>query len=184
MRRKNENILFVFLSFQHPESASRISVLHSMIFQLLHEHRDLWPVLQKVYNCDYRELQSFGDYNQQLLSDLIQCIGVTYIVLDGLDEISEKERQVVLLGFLKMSAQCPDLKVMVSSRDENDISNLLQSKALALRIGLRNTKDIETYFNERTGDWLDTLEINDMTRSYLQDLMQDVPSRAEGTYTI
>ena len=180
MQRDQQNILFVFLSFQHRESTNRIAVLHSLIFQLLYRHHHLRPALQKAFDCDYRDLQSFADYNQQLLTDLLQCIGVTYIVLDGLDEISEKERHILLKGFLQMSNHCPELKVMVSSREETDISSLLRSRALSLRIDLRNSQDIKLYFNTRVEEWLDTLEIDDDTYSSLKSLLQGVPQKAEG----
>lgn len=155
-------------------------MLHTLIFQLLYQHQHLRPALQKAFDCDNRDLQSFGDYNQQLLTDLIQCIGVTYIILDGLDEISEKERHILLKGFLQMSNQCPDLKVMISSRDETDISGLLRSRALSLRIDLRNYKDIELYFNTKAEEWLDTLEIDDAIYSSLKSLLQGVAKKAEG----
>ena len=144
-------------------------------------YRDhLRPALQKAFECDYRDLQSFADYNQQLLTDLLQSIGVTYVVLDGLDEISEKERHILLKGFLQMSNQCPDLKFMVSSREETDISGLLRSRVLSLRIGLRNSEDIELYFNSRVEEWLNTLEIDDATYSSLEILLQGVSKKAEG----
>ena len=180
MRHDRKNILFVFLSFQHQESTNRVAVLHSLIFQLLYQHHHLRPALRKAYDCDNRDLLSFSDYNQQLLTDLLQCIGVTYIVLDGLDEIAEKERHTLLKGFLQMSNQCPDLRIMVSSRDETDISGLLRSRALSLRIGLRNSEDIELYFNTKVEEWLNTLDIDDTTYSWLKTLLQGVPEKADG----
>ena len=140
MRREHQTILFAFLSFQYQKSTNRVAVLHSLTFQLLYQHHHLRPALQKAFDSDFRELQSYADYNQQLLTDLLQCIGVTYIVLDGIDEISEKERPILLKGFLQMSYQCPELKVMISSREESDISGLLRTRALSLRIGLRNSE--------------------------------------------
>ena len=185
MRSERRNILFVFLSFQHQhqESTIRVAVLHSLIFQLLYEHHDLRPALRKAFDYDNRDLLSFGDYNQQLLTDLVKCIGVTYIVLDGLDEISEKERPVLLKGFLQMSNQCPELKVMVSSREETDIAALLRSRAISLRIALRNSGDIELYFNNRVEDWLETLDIDEATSSSLRTLLRGVPEKAKGIAT-
>lgn len=181
MRCEQKNILFVFLSFQHQESTNRIAILHSLIFQLLYQHHHLRPALRKAYDYDNRELLSFGDYNQQLLTDLLQCIGVTYVVLDGLDEISEKERELLLKGFLQMSYQCPELKVMVSSREETDIFNVLRSRALSVRIGLKNSEDIELYFSTRAEEWLDSLPgIDDVTYSLLKSLLQGVPEKAKG----
>ena len=180
MRYDWRNILFVFLSFQHQESTYRVAVLHSLIFQLLYQHQHLRPALRKAYDCDNRDLLSFGDYNQQLFTDLLQCIGVTYIVLDGLDEIPEKERLGLLKGFLQISNQCPDLRIMVSSREETDISGLLRSRALSLRIGLRNSEDIQLYFNTRAEEWLNTLDIDEATYLSLKDLLDGVPQKAEG----
>lgn len=182
MRRKRETILYVFLSFQHLESTNRVAVLHSLIFQLLYQHHHLRPALQKAYEYDSRDLQSFADYNQQLLTDLVQCIGVTYIVIDGLDEISERERHTLLKGFLQMSNLCPELKVMISSREETDISGLLRSRALSLRIGLRNLEDIELYFRTGVEELLNNkLKIeDDGTYSSLMNLLQSVPQRAKG----
>lgn len=181
MRRDHQNILFVFLSFQYRESTNRVAVLHSLIFQLLYQHHHLRPALLKAFDSDSRDLQSFADYNQQLLTDLLQCIGVTFIVLDGLDEISEKERDILLKGFLQMSNHCPELKIVVSSREETDISRLLRLRALSLRIGLRNSEDIELYFNTKAEEWLNTLDLDEATYHSLTSLLQGVPEKAEGT---
>ena len=180
MRSDGQNILFVFLSFQYRESTNRVAVLHSLIFQLLYKHHNLRPALLKAFDSDSRDLQSFADYNQRLLTDLLQCIGVTFVVLDGLDEISEKERDILLKGFLQMSNQCPDLKIMISSREETDISSLLRSRALSLRIGLRNSEDIELYFNTKAEEWLNTLDLDEATYFQLTSLLQEVPKKAEG----
>ena len=181
MLRDKQDILFVFLSFQHRESTNRVSVLHSLIFQLLYKNTHLRPALLKAFEFDSRDLQSFADYNQQLLTDLLQCIGVTFIVLDGLDEISEKERNILLKGFLQMSNHCPELKIMVSSREETDISSLIRSRALSLRIGLRNSEDIEVYFNTKAEEWLNTLELDEADNKSLTSLLQGVPKKAKGT---
>ena len=180
MRRDQRNILFVFLSLQYRESTNRVAVLHSLIFQLLYQHHHLWPALLKAFDSDSRDLKSFADYNQQLLTDLLQCIGVTFIVLDGLDEISEIERDILLKGFLQMSNQCPDLKIMISSREEIDRSSLLRSRALSLRIGLRNSEDIELYFITKAEEWLNTLDLDEDMYYQLTSLLQEVPKKAEG----
>ena len=134
MRSSGKTILFTFLSFQHQETTTVVSVIHSLIFQLLYKHQHLRPALIKAYENDYTELQSYVEYNQQLLTDLLQCIEAPYIVIDGLDEIAEKERQFLLKRLLQISNQCPDLKVLISSREDKDISTALHLKALSLPI--------------------------------------------------
>ena len=120
------------------------------------------------------------DYNQKLLTDLLQCIGPTYVVLDGVDEISGEDRQSLLRGFIHMTNQCSDMKVMVSSRDEVDISDVLHLKAISLRIGLKNSQDIEKYWNDNVERWLSTFNIDDAICSDLRDRLQHVPRKAEG----
>ena len=184
MTRKKENMLFVFLSFQHRDSTGLVAVLHTLIFQLLYKCQHLRPALLKAYEFDTRALQSFVDFNQQFLMDLLQCVGATYVVLDGLDEIPEAERQALLKGFIHMTNQCPDLKVMVSSREETDICNILYLKAISLRIGLKNAEDIELYFIDRAERWLDTLDIDDAAYSDIKSRLNSVPKKAEGNRLI
>ena len=178
-RSRGDTILFAFLSFQHQETTV-VSVIHSLIFQLLYKHQHLRPALIKAYEDDYTELQSYVEYNQQLLTDLLQCIEAPYIVIDGLDEIAEKERQFLLKRLLQVSNQCPELKVLISSREEKDISTLLYLKALSLPIRLKNAEDIQKYFDYRVKEWLDSLNIEDGNYFYLEKLVQSIPSKAEG----
>ena len=180
MRSSGRTVLFAFLSFQHQETTTVVSVIHSLIFQLLYKHRHLRPALIKAYENDYTELQSYVEYNQQLLTDLLQCIEAPYIVIDGLDEIAEKERQFLLKRLLQVSNQCLELKVLISSREDKDISTALHLKALSLPIRQNNAEDIKTYFDFRVKAWLDSLDIEDDTYSYLEDLVQIIPSKAEG----
>lgn len=177
--QKKENILFVFLSFQNQESANLVAVLHTLIFQILYKHQHLRPALIRAYQYDTRDLQSFVDYNQKLLTDLLRCIGPAYVVLDGVDEISGRTGNLYSeVSF--MANQCTDMKVMVSSRDEVDISDVLHLKAISLRIGLKNSQDIETYWNDNAECWLSTFDIGDAICSDLRNRLQHVPRKAEG----
>ena len=180
MRSSGKTILFAFLSFQHKETTTVVNVIRSLIFQLLYKHQHLRPALIKAYGNDYTELQSYVEYNQQLLTDLLQCIEAPYIVIDGLDEIAEKERQFLLKRLLQVSNQCPELKVLISSREDKDISTALHLKALSLPIRQNNAEDIKTYFDYRVKEWLDSLDIEDDIYLSLENLVQSIPSKAEG----
>ena len=179
-KSSGNTILFAFLSFKQQETTTFVRVIHSLIFQLLHKHQHLRPALIKAYENDYTELQSYPDYNQQLLTDLLQCIEAPYIVIDGLDEIAEKEREFLLKRLLQISNQSPELKVLISSRDEKDISALLNLKVLSLPIRQKNAEDIQKYFDYRVKEWLDSLDIEDNDYFDLERLVQSIPSKAEG----
>ena len=179
-RNSGRTILFALLSFQPQEATTVVTVLHSLIFQLLYKHQFLRPAITKAYEKDYTELQSYVEYNQQLFTDLLQCIEAPCIVIDGLDEIPEKERQLLLKSLLKIADNCSERKILISSRQEQDISRALNLKALSLQIGLKNSEDIRKYFDYTVRDWLDSLDINDRTNFELENLLQSIPGKAEG----
>ncbi|KAL2044992.1 hypothetical protein N7G274_002767 [Stereocaulon virgatum] len=74
------------------------------------------------------------------------------------------------------------MKVIVSSRDEVDISNILHLKAISLRIRLKNSQDIEKYWNDNAERWLSTFDIDDAICSDLRDRLEHVPKEAEGMF--
>src|SRR5207248_10473682 len=112
---------FAFLSFQHSEDATWIRIMHSLLFQLLYDQRNLRPILFSAYESEFRSLQNSAGYVQQLLTDLLNAIGPTHVVIDGLDEILERQRRDVLQGLISLCDSCPSMKVIVSSRAETDI---------------------------------------------------------------
>ncbi|KAL1897946.1 hypothetical protein Sste5346_003798 [Sporothrix stenoceras] len=52
--------------------------------------------------------------------------GPTYIVMDGLDEMDEDERQILLWQLGDLAKHCEDLRLLISSRAEDDISRALR----------------------------------------------------------
>jgi hypothetical protein len=111
-------VLFVFLSYKESSSISAISILHSLIFQLASEDRDLKIVLCDLFQSNRRDLKSNTQFAQGTLSKLLQCAEPTYIVMDGLDEITGPERQTTLHTLLDISKFCDKTKVLISSRIE------------------------------------------------------------------
>ena len=70
--------------------------------------------------------------------------------------------------------------MLISSREEKDISTLLYLKALSLPIRLKNAEDIQKYFDYRVKEWLDSLNIEDDVYFNLEKLVRSIPSKAEG----
>jgi hypothetical protein len=92
MQQRKESVLFAFLSHNHHEETNIVSFLQSLIFQLLLDNPDLRPVLQRAYDNEYRQLHGSEDFNQQLFCSLLQSVGPTFSVLDGLSEIPDRDR--------------------------------------------------------------------------------------------
>jgi ATP/maltotriose-dependent transcriptional regulator MalT len=180
MRQRNEGVLFAFLSHQQRDVSSILDILKSFIFQLLYEYPGLRPVMQKAYDEDFRELQSSLEYNQQLFCNLIESAGPMFVIIDGLDEILEKERKAALNCFIEITKKCSNFKVMISSREESDISHILRSRAILLKIGSKNSRDISRYCDNQISAWLDNLDVDERTSKELTALAKGVTNNSKG----
>jgi len=136
--------------------------------------------MQNSYENNFRELHSSALFNRDLLCSLVQHVQQTFIVVDGLDEIPEKDRQGILLELVEISKQCPALKVMISSREETDITRLLQSRAISVGIGMRNKEDIALYCKKEVSLWLDGLDLEDEVYEEISGLIHCVTDNSNG----
>ncbi|KAI1103967.1 hypothetical protein F4804DRAFT_211097 [Jackrogersella minutella] len=145
MRASRQQIAFAFLSHDNQTAGDTIKVLHSLLFQLLEGDSTLWPTLCETSQSDYRRLKNDSSFVIDLLCKILQGLGSSFIVLDGLDELDELSRKHLLSSVLQINGNCPETKLLVSSREERDISLQLSSKATALRVDLKNSEDINSF---------------------------------------
>jgi hypothetical protein len=175
------NTLFAFLSYRDPHITT-VRVFQSFIFQLLLENPHLQPILSHEFQSNFRKLSSDTTYVRGLLTKLLQIAGFTYVIVDGLDEIEEIERQFLLRALLEVHRDCEDMKLLISSRAEDDITRLLQNEIEPVRVDKKNVEDIRTYVQQRTDTWLASsgfdVEISTETRRLLVPLA----SKANGEY--
>ena len=180
-----QTVVFAFLSYKHREAATKLGILHSFLFQLLQDHRQLRPVLINAYESNYRQLQSSTKFVGELLRDVISAIvSVTFLVVDGLDEIDGTERQALLGILLELSNGCSNLRLWVSSRDETDISRLIRQKAEVVSVGDRNKHDIKLYVDAMSEKLLSEIDIDPPTALEIGGLIQDIPQKAGGNYPL
>jgi len=95
------------------DRCSAEGILRSFIHQLLVQRPALLPLAQEVYN-EYRLQRTDPPFARVvgLLHSLVDSLGGTYIVVDGLDEIGgEKEKALLLDELKKLSA-----RVLIFSR--------------------------------------------------------------------
>lgn len=175
------NTLFAFLSYRDPHITT-VEVLQSFIFQLLLENPDLQPILSHEFQSNFRKLSSDTTYVRGLLIKLLQIEGFTYVILDGLDEIEETERQFLLRALLEVHQDCEDMKLLISSRAEDDITRLLQNEIEPVRVDKKNAEDIRTYVQQRTNEWLASSGFDVETSTETRRLLVPLASKANGEY--
>ncbi|KAI1470272.1 uncharacterized protein F4812DRAFT_259183 [Daldinia caldariorum] len=155
MQDCNQRVLFVFLSHDNQADGDTIKVLHSLIFQLLEHDATLRPILHKASQSDYRKLKSDCGFVLDLLCTIINSIGANCIILDGLDELNEISWKHLLSNVLEVSEKCPAVKLLISSREEREISLRLEKKSIPIRVNSRNNQDIHSFVQLECEDIID-----------------------------
>lgn len=175
------NTLFAFLSYRDPHITT-VKIFQSLIFQLLLENPDLQPILSHEFQSNFRKLSSDTTYVRGLLTKLLQIAGFTCVIVDGLDEIEESERQFLLRALLEVHRDCEDMKLLISSRAEDDITRLLQNEIEPVRVDKKNVEDIRTYVQQRTDEWLASSGFDVETSTETRKLLVSLASKANGEY--
>ena len=169
--------LFAFLSYAYSSSTSALLILHSLIFQLASDSDDLQAVLCQ---SSRENLKNNINVAVGLLSTLVECAGPVYIIVDGVDEIGEIERGRLLNRLLDLSENCRETKILISSRLEDDITAILNSKAAAIRVDNRNAGSIQAFVTRRTQNWFRHSNFLPEARSEIEGLLAPLASNAKG----
>ena len=125
------------------------------------------------------DLKSSADAATNLLKTLLVCAGPTYIVIDGMDEIDETERCRLLKRLLDVSKTCQEVKILISSRGEADIADLLKDQ-VSIRVDSRNAGSIQTFVNQRTEEWFSKCNFLPEAQAEIQGLLAPLASNAKG----
>lgn len=177
------NCLFAFLNYKDP-TITVIKIYQSFIFQILLENPHLQPVISAEYQVNPRKISSDSKHVRTLLLDLLKAVDTTYIVIDGLDEIHQTERQYILRELLEVNQDSSNTKLLLSSRIEPDIVRLLPKNVGTERIDDRNMDDIQGYVQIRTNEWLMSSDFDAETCDEIRKLLVPLPRKSGGMFCI
>ena len=169
-------VLYSFLSYRYSDTLSALSVLHSIIFQLASGSDELPDLLCQASRTDVKDSVSAAI---DLFKLLLGCAGRTYVVVDGLDEMNVIERGLLLKQIVSASHACQDLKLLISSRAEDDIAEILRETA-TIRIDKWNTGSIRAFISQRTEEWFVRSRFQVEAQHEIRDLMAPLASKANG----
>ncbi|KAJ5740685.1 hypothetical protein N7493_000557 [Penicillium malachiteum] len=100
---------------------------------------------------------------------------------DGLDEIQEAERIIILREILDISQIAPETKVWISSRMEDDISKIIRKTShKAIRVDDNNKGCIQSYVAVTSQKWLKESDFDDDVRSEIMGILSLLPAKAKG----
>ncbi|KAJ5602044.1 hypothetical protein N7510_011578 [Penicillium lagena] len=175
--RKQHRTLFAFVSHTEPKSHMAISLFHSFIFQAADEDDKFQQLLLESKE---RELRGNTAHASELLKTFLQTNGHTYIIIDGIDEMEGGERHILLHRLNELSKDCDDVRVLISSRTEDDITRWIEPKATGIRVDHRNSGSIQKYVDQRSQTWLAKYYPDSNADSDINGLLYPLSANAEG----
>lgn len=169
--------IFAFLSHVFCSSTSALSILHSLIFQLTSDDDDLQAALSQSSPGNLKNRITVA---VSLLTTLLNCAGPVYIIIDGVDEIDEVERAILLRQLLDLSKNCEETKVLISCRLEADIKTILDSASASIRVDNRNAGSIQAFVNSQSHRWFRNRNFLPNERADIERLLAPVAANAKG----
>jgi hypothetical protein len=171
--------IFAFLSYTTSSTTSALSILHSLIFQLVSDDDDLQDVLCQSSRVD---LKCNIDNAVHLLTTLLSCAGPVYIIIDGVDEIDEVERGRLIRQLLDLSKNCGDAKILVSSRLEADITKILDEAAAKIRVDHCNSGSIQAFVTQHTRIWYQERHFLLEVQAEIDGLLAPLAANSKGMF--
>lgn len=189
LRQSSKTVLFAFLSYTKSD-VTPVSIIHSLMFQLAigDDHfddllkRDLRAKISSIFRSSQRNLKSNTRFARETLTELLKFVGTTYIILDGLDEVSKNEHMVDILNeLLKVLDDCTEVKLFVSSRAQDEIgSTLNKASAKEIRVDEKNSGCIHAYVMVTTDDWLSKAGFDQKDCDEIRVLLKPLSTKARG----
>jgi hypothetical protein len=135
-----------------------------------------------AFETNFRQISSSVDYARDLLKNLIEEQPAHFIV-DGLDEISEVDRSSLLKSLLQLRKDSVNFKLLISSRGEQDITRLLKPDVQIIRVHFGNGRDIQSYVNKRTDEWLSRLQLDEEMTLEIRNLVKPIGRNSKGKHS-
>lgn len=178
---RGDPMVFAFLNYQTRESVSTLQILHSFIWQMTLDHQKFQAPLILTHKQENRRLNSDLSFVKDLFSQLLDMIPIMFIVIDGLDEIPQVERLQLLRTILEILQAKTNVKVLISSRPEDDISRLISKETRPLRVHDCNARDIEAYVSSRASSLVSDASLSGSGLAQeISHLMKAIAAKSEG----
>lgn len=117
---------YFYFDFNDVEKQSSRKAVRSLLFQFAQQARDGLQNVEQLYQkCGSGQQQPAEDMIRSLLRDIMGQIDSKYIVLDALDECTDREDLLTFICAL-VDSKLPGLRILATSRPERDIEERLR----------------------------------------------------------
>ncbi|KAJ4296903.1 hypothetical protein N0V90_006951 [Kalmusia sp. IMI 367209] len=115
-------LVYFYFTFSDVRKQSYSSLLQSVITELSRD-RPIHPSLSTAYD-KYKPHAANLNILEDITRDLFKRVGLTYLIIDGLDECPEEQREEVMQG-LKRIFLLEKSRLLITSRNESDIADCM-----------------------------------------------------------
>lgn len=171
--------IFAFLSHADSSSITALSVLHSLIFQLVSVDEGLQAIFCGLNRENFKNSL---DVAIGCLQTLLNSTGLVSIIIDGVDEIDISEREKLLKKLCETSTACKRTLLLISSRAEHDISAILGQISSIIRVDTHNAASIQTFVADWAQTWFSAHDFLREDKSEIEDLLAPISLKAKGIY--
>lgn len=164
------------MSDRNKEIQTATAVLRSVIFQILEADQTLLPIVDEVNQNSYPDLRALSKL-EEIVSTLLQNTESkkVYLILDGLDEIDDKERGRLVPIILRF-CDSGKFKLLVSSRALADLKASFSNHPL-ITSNEHNQDDISLYVRSEQRGLEDLFLIS---QREAESILQPISERAKG----
>ncbi|CAN9363226.1 unnamed protein product [Alternaria alternata] len=166
-----DNVAFAYFyfTFSDAQKQNYTSVLLSMVAQLSRK-RSVHPLLRAAYSQAPSQKPS-SEVLEHILLALLEESKTSYLVVDALDECLEEQREKTLAGFRRIAQCLPEIRLLITSRKEADIEDLLSSWAVT-RFGIDEesvNQDIDLYVKNALATDRKLVKLQSATKKEIED---------------
>lgn len=171
-------VLFSFFDFQNASQQKSDALLRALLAQLAEQNKESFQCLRKLHDdCKSGGHQASSDALLTTLTAALTHFPRVFIVVDALDECSERQQ---MLKYLKLLSEASNTHIIVLSRRERDIELALEDVATQIALTAANVDhDIALYVRHRMAESEDMRMWSSSDRGKVQDKLI---SKADGMY--
>ena len=172
---------YFYFDFNNEEKQSSRKAIRSLLFQFAQQVPNSLQALEQLYHkCGKGQQQPAEDAIRSLLQGTMDRIESKYIIVDALDECTDREDLLTIFCDL-VDSKLKGLRVMATSRRERDIEEKLEPIA-DHNINIQSAvvdKDIQVYVRDR-------LAIDSKLKKWPQSVRDEITTvmmkKANGMY--
>lgn len=135
LEETSSDVFFYFCGYSDAATGSSGYLVRSLVAQIVQAHPDTAIYVADNYLNSYRAASRKA--LNTLLPELLEVVGTTHLVIDGIDEWDLREQQAILDEILPLSLSNQPAKVckiFISSRDMPTISRIMRHKKYATTV--------------------------------------------------